>query len=182
MTYPSLHQAGHIYFVTASICGWKPLFRNESYAQIILNSLSWFREKHICKIFAFVVMPTHIHILLFPITFEISHVIQRFGSYTAHAILTQLKEDESEELLEYFRGCAVDKREKFRIWQDIQAENIFTTAVAEQKLDYIHQNPARGNPPLVLNHSEYLYSSARFYDDGLPSIIPLDDLRDFLSE
>jgi hypothetical protein len=46
MTFNSFHDASHLYFVTASICGWKHLFIEPAYASIVLNSLDWLHREN----------------------------------------------------------------------------------------------------------------------------------------
>ena len=40
MTFDSRHIPEHLYFVTARTVGWKPLFSETEYAEIVLNSLT----------------------------------------------------------------------------------------------------------------------------------------------
>jgi len=61
MTYPAFHDDSHLYFVTASVVGWKQLFIIPTCSKIILDSLAWFRLQGQMKLFAFVLMPTHVH-------------------------------------------------------------------------------------------------------------------------
>ena len=181
MTFSSLPVDNHLYFITATICGWKPLFEEQRYCQIILDSFTWLRGSKACRLFAFVIMPTHTHFLILPEGKSISSITHSFGSFTAHQILKQLETDERHDLLKFFQYQVVNPTHRHRIWQDIQAENIFSSHFLEQKLEYIHQNPTRGNKPLVADRSKYLYSSACFYDEGKQPIIPIDDIREFLS-
>ena len=40
---------------------WQPLFAHHQYTSIVLNSLQWHCEQERILLFAFVVMPTHLH-------------------------------------------------------------------------------------------------------------------------
>ncbi len=181
MTYDSRQDPHHLYFITASICGWRPLFSQSLYATIVLDSLQWLRIQNRMKLFAFVLMPTHLHAIIKPENFTIGEVLQQFGSFTSHAIIKRLSMDNCHELLQIFSDHARDKRHKHSVWQDIQAENIFSEHFLIQKLEYIHQNPINKNWKLVQCRSDYRYSSARFYDNDQPSCIDVDDLRIWLS-
>jgi len=44
-------------------------------------------------LFAFVIMPSHLHLILKPAVKTIGEVLQEFGSYTAHSILSDLRKD-----------------------------------------------------------------------------------------
>jgi REP element-mobilizing transposase RayT len=70
-----------LFFVTATICGWKPLFEYDPYVSILLQSLAYLRDHQRIKIFAYVIMPTHLHLVIQPIKLSIAKVKQEFGSY-----------------------------------------------------------------------------------------------------
>ena len=99
MTFSSFHDPSHLYFVTASICGWKHLFAEQKYAQIVLDSLVWLQKEKRILLFAFVVMPSHLHFILKPENKVIDEILQDFGSFTAHTILHQLRMDQRNDLL-----------------------------------------------------------------------------------
>jgi len=101
MIFPSLHDPNHLYFVTASICGWKQLFVEHKYTQIILDSLIWLKDEKRMLLFAFVIRPSHLHLILKPENKGIASVVQDFGSFTAHTILRHLRNDKKNDLLKF---------------------------------------------------------------------------------
>ena len=125
-------------------------------------------------------MPNHLHLILKPRNQSIGQLLQKFGSFTAHAILKELRKEQKKELLAFFHEHRRDKRHQHSIWQDIQAKNIFSQKVLEQKMEYIHQNPIAKNWNLVSDRADYPYSSACFYDRDEIPIIEVDDVRDIL--
>jgi len=180
MTFDSRHIPDHLYFVTATICGWKPLFLDSGYAEIVLNSLAWLRRERRMWLYAFALMPTHLHTIVLPQDRTIGGLLQNFGSFTAHKILRKLKDDNQIELLAFFHSQRHDVREEYGIWQDIQAKNIYTEKFLAQKMEYIHQNPVAKRSDMVHDRSAYLYSSACFYDEGCQPFIAIDDIREIL--
>ncbi len=132
------------------------------------------------SLFAFVIMPSHLHFILKPESKTIGDVLQDFGSYTAHMILQQMRNEMRENLLEFFHEQRRDSRHQHSIWQDIQAKNIYSSEFLSQKMEYIHSNPASKDWQLVKERAEYKYSSACFYDNGLTPIIPITDLNEWL--
>lgn len=181
MTFNSIHDATHLYFVTASVVEWIPLFKYPKYTEIVLNSLSWMQEQKRLLLFAFVLMPTHVHLLIKPEQQSIGEIIQQFGSFTAHEILKKVREDERTDWLKIFEQEKRDPRHKHSIWQDIQAKNIFSTAVLEQKMEYIHQNPVAKDWKLAANRADYAYSSAGYYDYRRKPIIEITDINERLA-
>ena len=179
MTFNSQYDPAHLYFVTATICGWKHLFIQTFYADIVLGSLNWLRQQGRMNLFAFVLMPSHLHILIKPIGRAIGNLIQDFGSFTAHEVLRQLKVDRQIALLQFFHEQRRDKRHQHSIWQDIQAKNIYSVDFLREKLEYIHNNPLNKEWRLALTRADYKYSSACFYDRSEIPIIPVDDVREW---
>jgi putative transposase len=180
MTYPAFHDDSHLYFITASIVGWKPLFILPTYSTIILDSLSWLRIQGYIKLFAFVVMPTHVHWIGKPVDLKISEILQKFGSFTAHEILKNLKEENQADLLNFMKSQKRDTTRSLSIWQDIQAKNIFSIQALQEEMEYIHSNPISKKWALVGDRADYRYSSACFYDREEQPVIGIDDLREWL--
>lgn len=181
MTFPSFNDPAHLYFITATIMDWKNLFITPAYINIPLNSLAWMQQQKRILLFAFIIMPTHLHTILKPESDTIGEIVQQFGSFTAHAILKQLRIDNQKDLLDLFQQKKRDQRHEHSIWQDIQAKNIYSPDFLWQKMEYIHQNPVAKEWKLVEDRADYLYSSARYYDYGRKPIIEITDIHEWLT-
>ncbi|WP_245882074.1 hypothetical protein [Taibaiella chishuiensis] len=90
--------------------------------------------------------------------------VQRdFLKYTAQKIKFDLQEHHAE-ILKYFYVNAKDRQYQF--WQrNPLSVDVYTAAVLEQKIKYIHENPVRAG--LALHPAEYHYSSASYYETGI---------------
>jgi len=175
--YRTFFDEHHLYFVTCTIAGWKSIFTNPAYAQIVLQSLAWLRRQGHIQLFAFVVMPTHLHAIIKPLQGTADQLVQRFASYTAHEILRRLKQDHKTELLAFFRQAAEqDHDREHRIWEEALAKNVYSEAFLFQKMEYIHNNPVDKDWRLVEDRADYPYSSACFYDRGQKPVIEIDDV------
>ena len=181
MTFPSFHDSTHLYFVTASIVDWKHLFITPKYINIPLNSLQWLQQQNRILLFAFVIMPSHVHAIIKPISNSIGEIVQQFGSFTAHEILKKLQAQNQKDLLNVFHQKKRDQRHEHSIWQDIQAKNIYSMDFLQQKMEYIHQNPIAKDWKLAKNRADYLYSSAGYYDYGRKPIIEITDINTWLT-
>jgi len=148
--------------------------------QIVLDFLVWLQSKKRMLLFAFVIMPSHLHLVLKPEGKTIGEVVRDFGSYTAHIILHELREDKRDDLLKFFHEQRRDSRHEHSIWQDIQAKNIYSSEFLFQKMEYIHSNPVSKDWKLVDDRAEYKYASACFYDKGTAPIIPITDINEWL--
>jgi putative transposase len=178
MTFPSLHDSTHLYFITASIIGWKNLFIQEEYAKMPLQSFTWMQQQKRILLFAFVIMPSHLHVILKPETHSVGEILQQFGSFTAHEILKKLREQNQTGLLHMFEKEKRDQRHEHSIWQDIQAKNVYSMDFLQQKLEYIHQNPVSKDWMLVEDRADYPYCSAGYYDYGRKPIIEVTDINE----
>ena len=178
-TFRALHIEGHLFFVTATIVDWVRILKKKQYRDIVLNSLKWLHTNDRIKLYAFVIMPNHLHFISKPTDeYSINQILQIFSSFTAHEFLKNLKIGDWR-LLKYFKDAAQKEnlKSKHHFWQKIQAKNIYSVDYLKQKLEYVHNNPIAKNWQLANERSDYEYSSACFYDKGSEPIIPIDDIR-----
>ena len=165
-----------IYFWTAAIHNWLPLLETDKNKQIITDSLKYLSDKNLITVYAFVIMPNHIHLIWQQN--ELNGKETAKGSllkYSAHLFLKQLQAQGKAYLYEI---NAANK--KHEIWQrDALGIEIYSRAVAKQKLDYIHFNPVSGKWQLAKDDVSYKYSSARFYETGINDFGFLTDLYTF---
>jgi len=157
------------------------LFITPEYTNIPLNSLAWLQQQKRILLFAFVIMPSHLHAIIKPVSDSIGAIVQQFGSFTAHEILKKLGTDNQKDLLDSFRQKKRDQRHEHSIWQDIQAKNIYSVEFLQQKMEYIHQNPVAKDWKLVEDRADYLYTSAGYYDYGRKPIIEIMDVNKWLT-
>jgi putative transposase len=164
-----------IYFWTATIHHWLHMMQPDRNKQIIVDSLRYLSGKGLIKIYAFVIMPNHIHLIWMQT--DLNGKESPKGSllkYTAHLFLKELR---SRNKLKLFEVDAANK--KHEIWQrDSLGVEIYSREVAKQKLDYIHFNPVSGKWLLAKDDLNYHYSSARFYETGVDDFGFLHNLYD----
>ncbi|HMR83002.1 MAG TPA: transposase [Niabella sp.] len=169
---------GEIYFWTATINKWQKLLLKDVYKDVIINSLLYLSNQKIIDVFAFVIMPNHIHLIWRTKALNGKESAQgSFLKYTAHIFKKMIRSEYgSRGLLPY----AVNTGNKeYEFWQrDPLAIQLFRKKVAFQKLDYIHYNPLGAHWQLVKDPVEYKYSTAKFYETGSSDFSFLKDLRD----
>ena len=155
--------AGEIYFWTATINNWQHLLKKDKYKDVIIDSLQWLTDKRKIDVFAFVVMPNHVHFIWRANQAngkESPHA--SFLKYTAHNFKKMLR-IEGNKKLELYKVTATNKEYEF--WQrDPVAIRLFSRKVALQKLNYIHNNPLKAHWNLARNPCDYKYSSASYYE------------------
>ena len=154
---------GRIYFWTATIHNWFPLLHSDARKQCIIDSLGYMSKQQLIDVYAFVIMPNHIHLIW---------QLKRYNGkelpsasllkMTAHHFLKELKRSREHE-----KYIVHEANRMHRIWQrDPFAWEVYSFGLAKQKLNYIHQNPVRGKWMLAQDAYSYHFSSIRFYEDG----------------
>jgi len=162
-----------IYFCTITCYKWLPLFEITNFYKHIYR---WFDILKTRKIFivGYVIMPNHLHILLFvPDSCEdINGVIgtgKRFMAYEIVRILESVGRKDILYLLK--RGVNEYERKKGKLHQVFRSsfdlKPIVTEKFLMQKLNYIHGNPISGKWNLAEEYWKYRHSSASFYETGV---------------
>jgi len=141
------------------------LLEYDKYKSIIAQSLEYLVRKGKVKVYAFVIMPNHIHIIWELLDLngkEMPHA--SFMKYTSHLIQKDLRENSPNDL----NSFAVDSYNRdFQFWQrNSLSTEVYTPSVVFQKLNYIHNNPCKGKWMLAASLIDYKFSSAGFYKTG----------------
>lgn len=153
-----------LYFFTATILKWIPILNETKSKEVITNSLHFLVNDKRCKVYGFVIMPNHIHLIWRPLgKHELSDIQRDFLKFTGQQILFALKDNNSS-VLNQLEVNLKDRR--YQVWQR-NPLNIKLTSreMIEQKLDYIHANPVSKKWNLASDYANYKYSSASYYLD-----------------
>ncbi len=173
----------HLYFITTRAVQRAHLFQRDVMKQIIIDSFDFMHTHRWLELYAFVVMPKHIHIMVRCLAdHPVSDVVRDFKKHTSKQIIKHYETEQNERALRFLRE-AVKRPEKqeHAVWEDdYQAKDVYSPEFLKQKIDYIHNNPLQPHWRLVEQPEDYTWSSARFYLLGQPAIIPLDDARTLL--
>ena len=166
----------YFYFVTTTAIGHIHLFRQDRVKRIIVDSFQHLRSTRAMKLFVFVIMPNHIHVIWEMINTNGKEMpYASFNKFTSHQFLEYLRKKTSGAL--FYQEITTERRHRF--WQrDPLAVYMDSKEKAEQKLDYIHLNPLQEKWNLVINPVDYKWSSARFYETGVDEFDILTDYRE----
>lgn len=164
MQYSSM-EIGFVYFYTATILNWKKLLESDKYKAIIVDSLKHLVDKKKIKVYGFVIMPNHIHLIwemLAKNGREMPHA--SLMKHTGHLFLEDLRENHPQ-VLPFFVVDSSTRMHHF--WQRNSLPFLLNNEkTLLQKLDYIHNNPMQKKWNLAIRPEDYQYSSAKFYIDG----------------
>ncbi|MBI3411661.1 MAG: transposase [Planctomycetes bacterium] len=133
------------YFLKPRTCGW------------MLHALALARREHSVHLWAYVIMPEHTHVLIWPTV----------RSFEVSAFLSTVKQSVSKRALNYLKKHAPHYLEKqqgsFHFWQDGPGfdRNLWEPAAVWDAIDYIHLNPVRRG--LCERPEDWEGSSCRWY-------------------
>ncbi len=152
------------HFFTATNLEWKKLLKPDKYKDIIISSMKFIVQDKRVKIFSFVIMENHLHLIWQMMPGNNLEAVQRdFLKYTAQQIKKDLNKNHPE-VLAYFKVNAKDR--EYQFWErNALSVELRTHSVFLQKLEYIHLNPVLAG--ICKLPEEYKYSSARFYETGI---------------
>ena len=166
---------GTIRFVTFSCHKRLPLLVDEKDILIFLNYLSEIKDKYEIKLFSYVIMPEHIHLVMLPKdTDKLGLIIGKLKSLSAREILGRWQSI-NHSILGDLRVLR-DGMSKHAFWQKRCFDfNCRTRESAIEKINYCHKNPVtRG---LVKNPEDWRWSSYKWYLNKKPGIIEIDILE-----
>lgn len=158
------------YFVTFTIVGWVDVFTRKECKDIVINSLKYCQENKGLVVNAFVIMGSHIHLVLrSDDSIEgLSNIIRDMKKYIAKEIINWLKTNNHESrkdwMLHVFKYYAKKKKNtsKYQVWiHNNQPKQLLHPKFTKQKLSYLHYNPVEAR--IVDKPDDYLYSRARNY-------------------
>jgi REP element-mobilizing transposase RayT len=119
---------------------WKHLLKEDTYKDIVINSLLFLKKEKSIVVNGFVIMPNHIH-LLWQIQdgFKRDNIQMRFLKFTAQQMKFRLTDTRDARLLQFLVNA---KDRQYQFWErNSLSIDLWTPKVFEQKLDYIHNNP-----------------------------------------
>ena len=65
-----------VYFLTYSVVEWLPVFIREATCKVVTESLTFCHHQKRLRINAFVIMPTHLHLIVFDGDFDSDRLVR----------------------------------------------------------------------------------------------------------
>lgn len=148
------------------------MFTRIAFKEVLVDSLKYCLEFKGLKLYAYVIMSNHIHIIVSAADgYSLSDIIRDFKKHTSKTILKKLIEGQGESRSEWmlkmfaYHAKYNKNNSKFQVWQrGNHPIELSSPKWINQKLAYIHNNPVRAG--IVYSAEEYVYSSARWYSQG----------------
>ena len=111
-----------VYFLTFTIVDWVDIFTRKVYKDIIIDSLNFCQKNKELKIFGYVIMSNHLHLIVQAIgEIPLSDIIRDFKKYTANNIIKSIEtanESRREWILHRFKfNASLNKRNShYQVW------------------------------------------------------------------
>ena len=164
------HDKDKAYFVTFTIVEWLKVLQDDSAKMIIVEAITYYQQHRGFVIYAYCIMPNHVHLIAQSDGSEIlSAVLRDLKKYTSIELTKKLEienTEQSKNVLTIFKnaGEKLKRIKKYKVWQDGNHPIVlYSNKFIWQKLEYIHNNPVKYG--LSECAEEYLFSSARNYAD-----------------
>jgi putative transposase len=163
------------YYSTCTIVAWLPVFQDEIYFHIIIDSLNYCRENKGLFLLGYVIMPTHLHLITSNHeNTTLSDIMRDFKAFTSRKIREELEQQHRVGFIKIIENSARSlPKQQYRVWTDdyypiaLKSEKWF-----DQKMNYMHDNPVRKG--FVEKPENWKYSSARNWLLNDDSIIEMD--------
>jgi putative transposase len=167
------------YYLTAVAKDRLPIFRGDEIKSIACSALNEARGSGGFSLYAYVVMPDHIHVIT-DSALRPSKTLQFINGITARRIINYLKEHNYQESLKKLRHEIRPRRYGYSLWDHHpDARLLLTEEMLMQRVHYTHRNPVRGG--LVERAEDYKWSSVRCWNGNLlpdePLLMNLDRIK-----
>jgi putative transposase len=167
------------YFISFATVYWIDVFTRDEYFSCITDSLDYCRKHKGMEIYAYCVMPSHVHLIFRSSLNDPSGLIRDFKGFTAKRLLSEISDNPQESRKEWMlwmferAGKKNSNIKNMQFWQQNNMPiEIWSLKVFEQKLNYIHNNPVETG--FVTDPIDYKYSSARNYGNNDQTILEID--------
>jgi putative transposase len=166
-------------YLTAVTKDRLPVFRTDALKTVACAALDEARRSGSFYLFAYVMMPDHLHVLTDGAR-KPSDVLRFTKGIMSRRIIGFLKENSYESSLEKLRHEKQRRDYKYSLWEHHSNVMLLTSESAfMQRVHYTHQNPVRAG--LVERAEDYHWSSVRCWNRSMietePLIVDLEQIK-----
>jgi putative transposase len=148
-----------VHYLTSVAHNRLPVLQTGKLKELVCKALNEARSSAKFLIFAYVIMPDHIHMLIGSQR-KPSEVLRYVNGITGRRVISFLKENGFETSLQKLRHCDGPRQHKYSLWNHHPNLKLITTENGlMEKVNYIHQNTVRAG--LVDRTEDYRWSSIR---------------------
>lgn len=137
-----------VYFVSFAVINWLDVFIQNEYKNILVDSLQYCQQEKGLEIFAWCIMPNHMHLIFRSVEKSPELLLGDFKRFTSKVVAKAIKENiedvRKDFLLDQFlkAGSKSSNVKIYQFWQhDNKPIELWSNKVINEKLNYIHRNP-----------------------------------------
>ena len=172
------NEPGHAHFLTYSCYQNLPLLSTDRTRRWVTDALQKTRERLNVALFAYIIMPEHVHVALLPLSADhrmenILASLKRNPAKRAKQHLVEIGNERWMKRLTVRHG----KRQVFHFWQAGGGydRNVWYERSVYEMMEYIHANPVRRG--LVKNPTDWYWSSASFWEGDHSGPLEMDPIE-----
>lgn len=158
-------ESDKMYFISFAVINWIDVFIRDEYRNEIIECWKYCQENKGLEIFAWCIMPSHVHMVISSNTNSLSGIVRDMKSFTSTCIRECISNNKKESRREWMlwmmkrAGARNSNNKDWQFWQqhnqpiEINDQQHFASTV-----NYIHQNPVAAG--FVHEPEHWIYSSA----------------------
>ncbi|MCX6827078.1 MAG: transposase [candidate division Zixibacteria bacterium] len=163
----------HAHELTFSCLNRRPFLSQTKPCLFLIESIIMAKSKHHFALWAYVFMPEHIHLLIWPNeeAYSISAIMHSIKQSTSRKAFIYLRKNNPAGLKHFVTG---QKNTPYRFWMDGSGydRNIFSNEAIKSSIDYIHNNPVKRG--LVSAPGDWQWSSYKDWAGIGTGLMPID--------
>ena len=167
------------FYLTSVAKNRLPVFRTDAVKTITCKALDEARKSGGFAIYAYVIMPDHLHVITNSERSS-SDTLRFINGIIGRRVIDHLKEHGCESLLKKLRHEVKAQEYRYSLWDHHPNVRVLMTEnMLMERVNYTHQNPVRGR--LVGRAEDYRWSSVRCWSgkmlDDEPLLMDLDRIK-----
>ena len=170
-----INEPGHAHTLTFSCFQRQAFLSRDRSRQWLIDAIRTARRKHDLHVWAYVIMPEHVHLLIWPTKpeYDIGAILASIKKSVAVRAVAFVREKAPEFLLR-MRDQQPNGKVAHRFWQRGGGydRNLWSPSYIWQTIDYIHDNPVRRG--LCAVSTDWRWSSASDYMLDASGALPVD--------
>jgi len=153
-----------LYYLTFTVVHWLPVFVSDEPSLILTESLNFCHHHKALRVNAFVIMPTHAHLVAFDADYDnqrLQSSLTAMRQYTGRQLADYCEQKMPKVYSQLINAPRRSDRER-QFWQvSKHPEAIWTEQFWQTKVNYLHDNPRRKG--LVHEVTAWRFSSAAYW-------------------
>jgi REP element-mobilizing transposase RayT len=167
-----------VHYITSVTHNRLPVFKTTKLKEVMCEAINESRKSADLLIFAYVIMPDHVHALIGSQR-KPSEVLRYVNGISSRRIINFLRDSNFESCLRKLKRASGPQAYKYSLWDHHPNLKLITTENGlMEKVNYIHHNPVRAG--LVERPEDYRWSSVRCWQrrplEDEPLLVDLDKI------